>query len=499
MAAEHRSDRRDAPGAAVLFVITLAVGAFSTWLIWGHLQDDTFIHLRYVANMGTPTQIEYNPGQHSFGTSSLAYDYLLWAVVTLLPAAAWPAAAKVVSVAAYAAALTAAAVVLRRSPLHAEATGRGRVLAWLMLIVLLASPATARWMQDGMETSLAVAAVAVLVLRIQSTLNRPDAGLAAAITTGVAVAMPAVVRVDLLPVTGIAGLVLLLIQRGRAGAAVATGAAIVVAWFGWTYYVFGALVSDAGMAKQRPGAYGAVVAESARMMAIVPVLWLAGLVVVVGVARQQASRVTAIVVLLSAAPIAATFLMALINGQRIHGARYFLGSLLFLIGMLVVLQMPRAAEAWTRRVWVAALAASAVQAVVFLPSLVALGSAENDVRSAEFRPGETVAVYDIGRLGWYAPIRVVDLAGLVNGKAVAETPGDYERFCRNVQETGVPSAIVAQQRQTLGIFGQSGPALTLRCGDLVLPYEQQDNYGMRVMLGATQEPSVYDLYRLVTR
>src|SRR5580698_9186122 len=119
-------------------------------LTWASILDDAMIHLRYADNLLRTHQITYDGVHPNYGVSSLLYVSLLAVLRSFISSPNLP---RGVSSAAHLLLFSGIAVLLARSiPRQAE---RVRLLGLILLFILVA-PSSFRWMDDGMETGLAL-------------------------------------------------------------------------------------------------------------------------------------------------------------------------------------------------------------------------------------------------------------------------------------------------------------------------------------------------------
>src|SRR5690606_36089308 len=72
-----------------------------------------------------------------------------------------------------------------------------------------------------------------------------------------------------------------------------------------------------------------------------------------------------------------------------------------------------------------------------------------------------VAAHDIGRLGWVTKARMLDLAGLVNGRRLATEVAHKERLCKAADAMGVPKMLILTDAQAEP--RRTGDVIELRC------------------------------------
>ena len=174
-----------------------AFGA-SAWVARGYLLDDAFIHLRYAEHAAAGEWFAYNTGEPSFGCSSIPWILLLAQLGRLVPHHHWPVLVKVLSLVFNLASLLVLARLTLRSPLAQHV--RTRTLLLMTALVLLALPTSIRWLQDGMETSLAVLLALLCIWRALAVEARDEPPLTA-IAGAVLLSSPGVLRIDLVPLS----------------------------------------------------------------------------------------------------------------------------------------------------------------------------------------------------------------------------------------------------------------------------------------------------------
>jgi len=131
------------------------------WLVcwisvsWGAVQDDAFIHLRYAANLQLHHFITYDGVHANYGASSLLYVSGLAILRGLTSSPDLPHATSSVMHLLLFGGLS---MLFARIAVRSEIAGK----AGLVLLLLLSTPSAVRWLDDGMETVVAVAVVSLL-------------------------------------------------------------------------------------------------------------------------------------------------------------------------------------------------------------------------------------------------------------------------------------------------------------------------------------------------
>jgi hypothetical protein len=153
----------------------LVVPILAVWLVawiilsWAGGQDDAFIHLRYAANLFRTHLITYDGVHPNYGASSLLYVYLL---AFLRAFTSSPTLPRAVSSCIHL--LLFAGLVLLFLRTIPRSSHLARLLG-LTVLILFVSPSSVRWLDNGMETGLALCFVALLCWVIFRQSTRPAA------------------------------------------------------------------------------------------------------------------------------------------------------------------------------------------------------------------------------------------------------------------------------------------------------------------------------------
>lgn len=435
----------------------------------GHLLDDTFIHLRYVENLSRSGELAYNPGEPSFGTSALTYVLFLAKLAVWLPREALPAIAKWLSVLCHAAALGLLAWRARGSFLRGSLIAASSLSAFALAVAL---PPSGRWLEDGMETSLALLLAIVAALSASSFARAESTKPWAAIAHGLLAAAPGCLRIDLLPIS-LAALGLALLPSWRERRALWLGSAWLMALMiamATIYAHTDHIVSDSAVAKQMGRVEPMFAFSSLRSMMTVSPVWLVGAAGLVGALRRRS-----VVAALGLVPIMAISFAGTAVGQLVHGARYFLPALAFawivyaeLLAKKVDAAMPRLERGFV----LAAIGVSILHAAVIAkPLLRVTRPAELHLeRLPEMTETTLVGAHDIGRIGWHGQARVLDLAGLVNGRELARPRPNDARPCASIETLGIPSVLVLTDAQAEPLRRED--VIDIRCSGFELRYRR---------------------------
>ena len=122
---------------------------------WGAVQDDAFIHLRYADNLQLHHFITYDGIHANYGASSLLYVFAL-AILRWLTAS--PDLPHATSSVMHLLLFCGLAALFARIAVRSEIAGK----TGLALLLLVCTPSAVRWLDDGMETVVAVALVSLL-------------------------------------------------------------------------------------------------------------------------------------------------------------------------------------------------------------------------------------------------------------------------------------------------------------------------------------------------
>jgi hypothetical protein len=130
----------------------------ATWILlsWAGVQDDALIHLRYADNLFRTHLITYDGVHPNYGSSSLLYVYLL---AFLRAFTASPNLPRVISSCVHLLLTAGLLILFFRSIPRDSSLAR---LLGLVLLIILVSPSAVRWLDDGMETGLALCFVAAI-------------------------------------------------------------------------------------------------------------------------------------------------------------------------------------------------------------------------------------------------------------------------------------------------------------------------------------------------
>jgi hypothetical protein len=411
-------------------------------LSWPAVQDDAFIHLRYAVNLLRDHMISYDGVHPDYGTSSLLYVWLLAGLRGLFQSPVLPrAVSSVFHVVLFAALAWAFPRTLRSAPR----------LAWafaLLLLTILVMPMAVRWLDDGMETSLTLCLISLLVFSISRLGHSQDISKRAFAWLFTLGLVATLARVEFFLLMTVASLTLFFARyesappnglRARlrlvASCAAPLFGSVVAA--GVIYLSMHALIPDTAIAKadaQAPWmstmhATISVFVSAMSMGVILVLFWLLTAVAVVVYKRRVSLSMLA-----ANSPFPLVLALAIHRGQQVQGVRYFVWTLIFPI-LWNILEL-RWSEAEPRQL-PAHMLKFATYGVVCLLLIVApiesiLLHREFRARArsfAEFRMQHLerlsslkLVAFDVGYIGYFTQSPLCDMAGLVNGRASAALP-----------------------------------------------------------------------------
>jgi hypothetical protein len=411
-------------------------------LSWPAVQDDAFIHLRYAVNLLRFHMISYDGAHRDYGTSSLLYVWLLAGLRTLFQSPVLPrAVSSVFHVTLFAGLAWAFPRALHSAPR----------LAWtfvLLLLTILVMPMAVRWLDDGMETSLTLCLISLLVFSI-SRLGHSEGiskrSFAWLFTLGLVATLA---RVEFLLLMTVASLTLFFARyesappdglRARlrlvASCAAPLFGSVVAA--GVIYLSMHALIPDTAIAKADAHApwmatLHATISVFVSAMSVGAILLLFWLLTAAAVIVYK--RCVSLSMLVANSPFPVVLTLAIQRGQEVQGVRYFVWTLIFPI-LWNILEL-RWSDAEPRQLPARALKLAAYGAVCLL---VIAAPIESILLHREFRAREhslaefraqhlerlsslKLAAFDVGYIGYFTQSPVCDMAGLVNGRASAALP-----------------------------------------------------------------------------
>jgi hypothetical protein len=408
----------------------------ATWILlsWAGVQDDAFIHLRYADNLFRTHLITYDGVHPNYGASSLLYVCLL---AFLRAFTASPNLPRVVSSCAHLVLAAGLSILFLRSIPRDSSLGR---LLGLVLLFILVSPSAVRWLDDGMETGLALCFVAALCWvtfrqSTRSTVTLPQ--YLALVAFGF---FAVLLRTELVLLCGLAFAILswkrLVVseQRERSnrrfrvllgGSHLLLGGLLALAYIRLKMHFFlpdTALAKSDGVANWYVALYvtGKVFAGAFSFGAGMFLFWLLTIFLTLRVGRFSITTLFANL----AFPI--LFALAALRGQQIQGARYFVWTLFFSIlwNIFELSGVPpgHQLQAQNNTLVFCLLALLLLdlpfESRMLYPMLRDRADLLKQFEEHHFESlqGKRGIAFDIGYLGYFSRADICDLAGLVNGR-----------------------------------------------------------------------------------
>ncbi|MGD0920769.1 MAG: hypothetical protein ABSA70_03275 [Terriglobia bacterium] len=431
------------------------------WLWWTrHYQlDDAFIHLKYAGFLWSRGFLTFDGVHRNHGTSSLLYVGLAASIYGFVKSAYVP---KALSILSYLGLL----MMVSRRVWRSQQAAR---VVWASVLVVLISPMAFRWLCDGMETSMAVLGSAVMGRVAYSISVRPTHSRRQYIWLFLLAAATVMLRIELCSLVAVATAAALLLRAERAAPTagehptpgevvhwvlreshLAMGGCLAVLI---TYFWAGHLLPDTAVAKALGRVdiaqlWGVARAFSASFSLGIGLLliWAICLVVAFRADAIRRNHLCSLLVANSVLPLMVT--ATVVRGQYVHGVRYFLWPLMFMIVWDVLLVFSPA-PAWEqhaiplarlrprRRIAVTAslillacvwgVEGRVVRRITADASQVYLEMRSDHLDALVGKPG---MAFDVGLISYFSRAQVCDLSGLVNGRALAQAaPEERARYC----------------------------------------------------------------------
>lgn len=402
-------------------------------LSWPYGQDDALIHLRYADHLLHQHIISYDGVHPSFGSSSLLYLALLTFLRAFTESPILPRA---VSSIAHVLLFLGVALGLERALKNAPR------IAWLftmLLLVILVMPSAIRWLDDGMETSLCLGLVALLVFALtRCSLKPTPRGLVWLALLGFLLVLA---RVEFLLLTGYASLMLLFLQppqpnklsRILCSAAPLLGGLIAASLI---VLLMHALLPDTAVAKSSGSIHwqgslymtASILISSFTFGIFSLLLWLLSFAVL------TARRLT-FATLVANSLFPCVVLLSALRGQIVQGIRYLEWTLFFSIlwNILQLAEFP--AELLRKKARFESLFATAAAYALFALLVVAAPLEARLLRPVFDSRGGTLNRFrtehldllrnqhgiapDVGMIGYFTQADICDPFGLVDGRDFA--------------------------------------------------------------------------------
>ena len=436
------------PRGRILPVVALALALFAVHaaLLSGFTSDDAYISFRYARNIAAGLGPVYNPGERVEGFSNPLFTFLL-AALAPLSGDQLPLVARALGV------LSGAASLLLLAWLPAAG---GPLATTLALALTATSTSFALWAVGGLETTLygllILAGVALTVARPRTGRGQTSLGL---LLAAIALSRPE----GILPA---AALVMARwidpeTRRDRAGHARVIAAAVIPAalYLGFRLSTYGAWVPNTWLAKRLPPAMALHrgLDYLAGFFAANGTWWLyvPGLLVLRAPGRHRAATVALGV-------IALDLVHVLVTGGDWMDAHRFIAPLVPLVyfvvaeGWIELLGLAAGAIAARGAGWIAAALPPAGALAVWLALLLPNVAHTRHEREAPWvnatpyyttvgklvaavaEPAWTLAVDDIGAIGWHGRIEILDMLGLVSFEVALRKVSVQEVVAREFPE-----------------------------------------------------------------
>ncbi|MDH3284006.1 MAG: hypothetical protein OEQ13_04640 [Acidobacteriota bacterium] len=426
-AARERADVDPTGPAAGAVVLPALAGAIASVVVIGFQPDDLFIYLRMARNVLEGQGWGFNAGEPINIASSA-----IWLLVLTLLGKLFGVSAMVAQLASgFASAAGIAGVACLAGRLAGD-----RRASWAAGLALAGDAWMGRWFWSGLETGLGVAVVSwALALRVSA---RAGSGRDRAASLLLAVAPLVRPELVLLPVAAIAASLLEPSRRSVARAVSDSVALALVglAWSSWAIVAWGSVLPSTVAATGTPGAAHISVSSAIGRIALVvlstqALAFLAATILSTRWTLRSASESETAPGRREVVRTIVLFAVLLTAGYAVQHVRVYPRYVLPLTGLIVALGMAgivsfsrRARTRWARAAWIALVAATlagnvALSSVLVVPKTRAYARSMREVirplaerLARETAPDATIALPDIGTIGFLTGRRVVDLSGL---------------------------------------------------------------------------------------
>ena len=415
----------------------LVVPLLALWLVvwiafsWAGVQDDGFIHLRYADNLFRTHLISYDGVHPNYGASSLLYVYLL---AFLRAFTSSPTLPRVVSSCAHL--LLFAGLVLLFLRAIPRESDLARLLG-LITLILFAAPAAVRWLDDGMETGLALCFVVLICwVTFRQSVGTTVTGVQylALVALGF---LAVLLRIELILLCALSFAILASSNAAKpdrhlrsiiGGSHLLLGSLLALAYIRVKMHF---LLPDTAIAKALSSTpWSATLFATIKVLAAgfsfgagMLIFWILTIFLL-----SRARRLTTADLLANSVfPILAA--LAILRGQQIQGARYFAWTFTFSI-LWNILELGRISPLRGKRQPTSRLVAVFLLLLLFaLPcesiALYPLLKSRSDLLQQfeddhfEVLQGKRGIAVWIGFIGYFSKADICDLAGLVNGREKA--------------------------------------------------------------------------------
>jgi hypothetical protein len=416
------------------------IPVLAIWLVfwailsWPGMQDDAFIHLRYADNLLRTHHITYDGIHSNYGASSLLYVGLLAFLSIFSHSPNLPRFASTFAHLLLFAGL--ATLFLRFVPAKSNLA---RLLGLVLLFVLV-SPSAVRWLDDGMETGIAIAFVALICWIAFSESLRNSITLPRYLAFTAIGFLAVLLRIELFLLCGIAFAILIATNLLNPPSPSGKGQFSKILLRS-SHLIFGAafalvfiriemhfLLPDTALAKSTgvPELYGTVT-TTAVVLAGAPIfgagLFLFWILTFILVLRAGSSFIAT---LLANSVFPILFVAAVLRGQFVQGTRYFAWTFVFSIlwNILVLGRTFPDSQSKPRTPWPVyffiafLLLALPFEVRAMYPVLTERADMARKFESQHleiFQDKRGIAA-DIGYIGYFTRGDICDLNNLVNGR-----------------------------------------------------------------------------------
>ncbi len=434
---------------AYRIVLPLLLLWLVAWIVlsWPAIQDDALIHLRFADNLYLTHHITYDGVTPSYGASSLLYVILLALLRSVFTSPDLPRA---VSSLAHLSLFAGLALLFTRNTIQRSPIAR---LLGLVFLCFIASPGTVRWLDDGMETGLAICLVALIAWLTFRQSSRTTTTLAEYLAFVLLGFSAVLLRTEFLLPCVLATLILILNRAQHdshsyrvsfrallQSSHLLLGSLLALAVILFKMHV---LLPDTALAKSHgisswrsvltstPQVLGGALSFGIGLL----LFWLVTLALV-----HRAGRLN-LPALIANSVFPVTIVLAMSRGQEIQGARYLVWTYFFSIlwNILEVARLPHlppasspqstASQQFTRpadKLLVYAILAIfliaqplEVKLMYHVLTVRAETLAHFESEHLNLLQGKLGAAFDVGYIGYFSQAQICDLAGLVNGRAPA--------------------------------------------------------------------------------
>jgi hypothetical protein len=431
----------------------LAIPILALWLFawilvsWPGIMDDAFIHLRYADNLFRTHLITYDGVHPSYGASSLLYVYLL---AFLRAFTSSPDLPRVVSSCVHLLLFSGLVLLFLRAIPRESHLAR---LLGLTTLILFVAPSAIRWLDDGMETGLALSFVTLLCwCTFRHSIRSTVTGLQylAFVALGF---FSVLLRTELLLLCGLS-FVILAWKSLFAPNSVANPNRLKAILNGSHLFLGGllaltlirirmhSLLPDTALAKSIAGTpWSATLVATAKVLggalSFGTGMLFFWLLTIFLLWRARRFSVTD---LLANSVFPLLLALAVLRGQQVQGARYFAWTFTFSI-LWNILELGRISSSPAEKQSGSALAyvflaililALPFESIALYPMLKSRSALLHQFQSDHLErfDGKSGIAVDVGLIGYFSRADICDLAGLVNGRERArETNAERAASC----------------------------------------------------------------------